>query len=466
MKNKLSRQFPITTLAAIVVVALCGFASELIESGQSSDKIIDIDSRLELFVDKYLIGKMINTTQKLHEPQLATPMNDSMKMEYGTIIKDGNLFRLYSREGRGAKFDGDTSEVTRYWESRDGIHWTNPKLGLFGIDGSKANNVILHEAYQCHNFAPFLDSRVGVDKYSRFKALAGVAKGGGLFAYVSGDGIHWKKLKDKPVIRSDAFAFDSQNVSFWSESEQCYVCYFRSWEKRETGNLRSISRTTSKDFCSWSEAVPLHPNLIGEHLYTSQAHPYFRAPQIYIATPTRFFPDRGESTDILFMTSRGNSSFDRSFLEAFIRPGLDPARWGNRSNYAVLNVVPTGAAEMSVYTTPFRRFTLRTDGFVSVNAGAVVGEFFTKFLRFSGNELFINFSTSGAGSIRIEIQDVNGKPIPGYSAGDCQEIIGDKIEQVVQWIKNPDLSKLAGQPLRLRFIMKEADLYAIQFRNN
>ncbi len=67
-------------------------------------------------------------------------------MEYGTVINDGDLFRLYTRDGRGAKFDGDVTEVTRYCESRDGIHWTKPKLGLIEIDGSKDNNVILHEA--------------------------------------------------------------------------------------------------------------------------------------------------------------------------------------------------------------------------------------------------------------------------------------------------------------------------------
>ena len=79
-----------------------------------------------------------SATLKLHEPQLAPAMTEPAdNLEYGTVIKDGELFRLYTREGRGAKFDGDTPEVTRYCESRDGIHWTKPKLGLFEIDGSK-----------------------------------------------------------------------------------------------------------------------------------------------------------------------------------------------------------------------------------------------------------------------------------------------------------------------------------------
>ena len=175
-----------------------------------------------------------------------------------------------------------------------------------------------------------LDARSGVPSDERLKALAGVHKGGGLVAFKSGDGIRWKRLHAKPVITSGDFALDSQNVSFWSESERCYVCYFRSWNTPH-GRLRTISRTTSQDYIAWSKPVALEPNFPGEHLYTSQTHPYFRAPHIYIALPTRFHPQRGASTDIMFMTARGSRPYDRTFREAFIRPGLAPSRWGNRS---------------------------------------------------------------------------------------------------------------------------------------
>ena len=215
---------------------------------------------------------------------------------------------------------------------------------------------------------------------------------------------------------------------------------------------------------TWSEPVPLKPNFPGEHIYTTLTHPYFRAPHIYIATPTRFHPERGESTDILFMTTRGAGPYDRTFREAFIRPGLDPERWGNRSNYAALNVVPTGPAEMSIYTTPFRRFTLRTDGFASVHAGADSGEMVTRPLRFAGKELVINYSTSAGGSVRVEIQDESGTPIPGFSLADSQGLVGDTIEQQVRWKNGSDVSSLAGKAVRLRFVMQEADLFAIQFQ--
>ena len=435
---------------------------------------LKLGSRRELFVDSFLIESMNGVSLKLHEPQPAPPMTEpANNLEYGTVIKDGDVFRLYTREGRGAKFDGDSSEVTRYCESRDGIHWTRPKLGLHEIDGNRDNNVILHEKSVCHNFSPFLDTRPGVPADERFKALAGTIMrnpGGGLIAFASGDGIHWRKLSEKPVMTKGAF--DSQNVSFWSETEKKYVAYVRTFtagvstatEWRLDG-LRSVSRATSDDFLHWTEPVPLHPNFEGEHLYTTLTHPYFRAPQIYIALPTRFHPQRGSSTDILFMTARGDRPYDRTFREAFIRPGLDPARWGNRSNYAALNVVQTGPAEMSIYTTPFRRFTLRLDGFASAHAGADPGELISKPLVFTGDALALNYATSAGGSVRLEIQDAHGAPVPEFALQDHDPLVGDAIDQAASWKKNRNLAALAGRTIRLRFVLREADVFAIQFRD-
>ena len=452
--------------AAAVMTTMTAVSPRLLPVAQGVEAttlmVRDIGLRRELFVDRWLIARMSGAQLKLHEPQLAPAMSEpANNLEYGTVIKDGDLFRLYTRDGRGAKRDGDAPEVTRYCESRDGIHWTKPQLGLYEIDGSNENNVILHEPPFCHNFSPFLDTRPGVPADERFKALAGTVKSS-LVAFVSGDGIHWRKLRPEPVITyTKEYAFDSQNVSFWSESEQRYVCYFRHFlDKR----FRSVCRTTSPDFVNWSEPVPLKPNFPGEHIYTTLTHPYFRAPHIYIALPTRFYPDRGESTDILFMTARGDVPYDRTFREAFIRPGLDPARWGNRSNYAALNVVPTGPTEMSIYTTPFRRFVLRTDGFASVHAGADEAEMVTKPMRFAGSELILNYATSGGGSLRVEIQDAEGRALPGFALADCRNLVGDAIEQTVRWTKDSDLKSIAGKPVRLRFVMSDADLYALSFQ--
>lgn len=422
---------------------------------------VEIESRRELFIDHHLVDRLSNASLQLQSPQLAPSMSHPANtLEYGTIIKDGNIFRLYTRDGRGAKYDGDSTEVTRYCESTDGIYWTRPNLGLLEIDGNKNNNVILNEPPFSHNFAPFLDQNPDSPPEHRFKALAGTVKSG-LVAFTSPDGIHWTKLQSAPVIQYfKEYAFDSQNVSFWSESEQRYVCYFRHFLDQK---LRSVCRTESKDFIHWSEPIALKPNLPGEHLYTTLTQPYFRAPHIYIATPTRFHPDRGESTDILLMSARGPNHFDRTFREAWIRPGLDPNRWGNRSNYAAWNIVQTADTEMSLYTTPFRRFTMRLDGFASLHAGPDPGEMISKPLSFTGSELEINFSTSAGGNIRIEIQDPSGVPIPGFSLNDAPPLVGDSINATYHWKNKPSLKKLEQRIVRLRFVLQEADIFSFRF---
>jgi hypothetical protein len=209
----------------------------------------------------------------------------------------------------------------------------------------------------------------------------------------------------------------------------------------------------------------MQANEPGEHLYTSCTHPYFRAPHIYIALPTRFQARQGAITDIAFMATRpGEDRYHRHFKEAFIRPGLGPRGWGNRANYITLNVVQTSPSEMSMFMYGGAQYVLRLDGFISINAGFEPGEFVTKLLKFSGGKLEINYSTAGAGEIRVELQDGDGKPIPGYTLDACYPIKGDSISGIVTWKENSDVSQLAGNSVQVRFVMNEADLYSMRFQ--
>jgi len=63
----------------------------------------------------------------------------------------------------------------------------------------------------------------------------------------------------------------------------------------------------------------------------------------------------------------------------------------------------------------------------------------------------------------VEIQTAEGVPVPGFSAIDCRQQIGNEIERTVTWRGGKDLSELAGKPVRLRFVMRDADLYALKF---
>ena len=77
-------------------------------------------------------------------------------------------------------------------------------------------------------------------------------------------------------------------------------------------------------------------------------------------------------------------------------------------------------------------------------------------------EAFAGALQRTAKSIRVEILGPGGVPDPqGFEQS--EEIYGDEIERAVTWKRRRDLRSLAGQPVRLRFILKDADLYALRF---
>ena len=87
----------------------------------------------------------------------------------------------------------------------------------------------------------------------------------------------------------------------------------------------------------------------------------------------------------------------------------------------------------------------------------------TKLITFAGDSLDINYRTGAAGSVKVEIQDANGTPLPGFAVSDCREIIGDEIERVVTWKAGSDVESLAGRPVRLRFVLADADVFSFRF---
>ena len=467
---------------------------------QTPAPVIDLGSRRELFVDRYLIERLNNADIRLQKPvEKGTVLTLDQPWEgafsaYFTVLKDASLYRLYYRSVPSAGKDGRAEESTCYAESADGIRWKKPDLGLYEANGSKRNNIILAgQPPYSHNFTPFIDARPGVTPAERYKALAGTSQSG-LAAFVSPDGIRWRKLREEPVMPKAATTrYDSQNLAFWSETEKRYVCYFRTFKPfPNRQSVRWVSRATSSDFLTWTPGGEMSfGDAPPEHLYTNQTSPYFRAPHIAVSIAARFMPGRQvlteeearavrvdpqyfkDCSDAVLFSTRGGNQYDRTFLESFLRPGLGPQNWVSRSNYPALNVVQTGPEEMSFYvnrnygqpTAHLARYGLRMDGFASIHAGYRGGELLTRPIRFDGRTLEINYSTSAAGGIRVEIQDAAGSPVRGFTLADSREIIGDQVERAASWNDSSDVSSLAGKPIRLRFVLKDADLFSLRFRN-
>ncbi|MEM3465716.1 MAG: hypothetical protein QXU11_06190 [Thermoproteota archaeon] len=365
-------------------------------------------------------------------------------------------------------------EFTCYAESTDGVNWVKPQLSLFEFNGSRRNNIVW-SGVGTHNFTPFRDSNPNCPLEESYKAL-GVGDGG-LYAFKSPDGVHWQLMSCRPVITKGAF--DSQNLAFWDTVRRRYAAFVRGWREE----VRDILACFSVDFVNWTEPKWLdYGEAPREHLYTNAVTPYLRAPHVFLGFPMRFIPERVKTphcykdvSDTVLMSSRDGLHW-RRWTEAFIRPGPMPERWINRNNMAAWGILVTkprltnAPDELSLYSSEayytsgnrLRRFTLRIDGFVSLHAPYSGGELVTRPLVFKGEKLRLNYSTSAAGGVMVEVLDNDGNPIPGFTMEECEELYGDEIEGEVCWKSGSDISRLSGSVVHLHLRMRDADVYALK----
>jgi hypothetical protein len=440
----------------------------LAEAAAFSAEPVDIGNRLELFVDDHLIGETKGDVSR----QMVRPEPKEVVFETGepwegntsgyyTVFQDGDLYRMIYRGWQhDAKMKAAHKEVTCYAESKDGIHWTKPKLGLFEWNGSKQNNIVWLGP-GTHNFTAFRDENPNAPAESRYKAFGGVGSfGGGLVPFESPDCVHWKLTQTKPVITNGAF--DSQNLAFWDTDRNEYRAYWRYFGD----GVRAIRTATSKDFIHWENEADLkyHAGTPTEHLYTNAIQKYFRAPHVFIGFPTRYEP-KSQQVEPILMTSRDGQLFQR-YADAVIPQTAPKDRNHNRSNYMVWGMfqLPGKPNEISVYGTEnyyertpgrVRRFVYRVDGFVALRGGADGGQVTTKPLGFKGQKLLLNYVVNPGGGLTIDALDESGKVV-----GQSQPLEGDAVDAPVSWKQNPDLS---NGMIRLRFSIRNADVYSLRF---
>lgn len=522
-------------LYSIHVFFVLMFSFILIGSNQTfaqnnnKNEEINIGSKRQLFVDNYLIQTISGEAElELHNPvpgeivlKHDAPWEGNSSV-YHSVFKDGDIYRMYYR-GSQIGIDSVANKITAphpiffcYAESKDGINWVKPNLGLFEYKGSKKNNIILANTSFADlklivgdNASFFKDENPNALPSEKYKAFVMSDKPFGLMAFKSTDGIRWEPMHNKPVITDGAF--DSQNIGFWDSeigAYRAYWRYFHPFTAKDTKSLytgiRSVRTATSKDFIHWENQANLkYESSPHEQLYTNQIFPYYRAPQLLVGFPNRYIEREWSPsmyalpevkhrqlrskismrygtglTDALFMSSHNGTVFNR-WNEAFFKAGIErPGTWNYGQHYVAWGMVETKSAlagapnELSFYSAEsfwtgtsneLRRFTLRTDGFASLNAPRKGGEVITKPFKFDGQKLSINFATSIAGAIRIELQDADGNAIPGFTLEECAELYGDNLDREVSWKGGAIPGNLLDRTIRLRIVLTDADLYSFKF---
>lgn len=421
--------------------------------------------------------------------------------DFFNILKDGGLYRMYYLGWK--VFDGDGIHVC-YAESRDGLNWERPSLGLYEYRGSTDNNILFGpKDREWDNFFVMKDNNPACPEGMRYKATAAWEFGKSLMCLVSPDGIRFRPYR----IISEGGLYDSVNTLHWDEHSGKYVLYFRGNHAKSDSHpefaescVRDVRVSESEDFEHWSEGRLLDFKGSEDYpLYTNCAGAYCRDSRYFIGFPTRYFERRGWTpsferlggkafrlehmkhspryglavTDCVFMSSRDRYSWTR-FDEACIRPGPEQDyNWMYGDAYPAAGLIETPgrfdgepneltmlveACHWDDRPTELMRYVWRLDGFASYKAGYKKKRLLTKLLTSGASALAMNFSTSARGSVYVRILDAQCDPIEGYTG--CEQF-GDSPERVIDFDR--PLCELAGKPVRIEFTMSDAEIFALNF---
>ena len=302
----------------------------------------NLGSRLELFVDDYLIDILDGVRLKLHAPQSAgkiiifdKPWEGTTSL-YHTVFQDGDSYRMYYR-GSSHQDYADQAQllpgeevipkhetVIALIESPDGITWHRPSLGLIEFEGSKDNNIVWKGQASCC-FAPFKDGNPEAPPEELYKALgnAGTWPNHALMSFVSADGKRWRLASEKPAITDGKF--DSLNVPFWDPVRGQYAAVYRDSDGVREHEIRQLQRFPQLDSRPvgrlWEQrpGTPLHQR----HLTLLPSPSHLHRPPQEIRSLEDISPNHGNCRSL---RGRVHEQPGRRALGSPFHGGLHPSR--------------------------------------------------------------------------------------------------------------------------------------------
>lgn len=385
-----------------------------------------------------------------------------------------------------------------YAESKDGIHWERPELGLREFRGSKKNNLVPGLSGVS---VPAVNP-LGPDD-ERFMCIMEHQRK--LWIATSPDGVRWMR-KPKPAL---PFAADTNNQVIYDPKLKKYVALLRGFPGRRV--------TVRCEFDSLNQAPLPYKDTGKEGYITDQMEivmdrddrdppisfdmnsisATLYAPGVYLGCVGlyRHYPgglDRkgrethryfAQGNDGTFENQLAVSRDGRRWLRPDRRPYIPLGHWGGPEGGIIIvapGIVPSGDELFQYYSghrtthgifTPgydrhvasIFRTVQEKDRFVGLATDHRGGKFTTPPLSHAGRALELNIQCTGLGETFVEIQDGGGKPIPGFTRADCDPVDLNQLRHTVSWRGNSDVSKLAGKPIRLAFSMRASKLYTFRF---
>ena len=432
---------------------------------------LNFGARKHVFIDDAIIDKKAN-------------MHITMNHPYGKqlLVKD---FRLKKSSLRPSVFDVDGviyMAMPESYSSNEGLTFlaTSPDGLRFGMKGR-----IIPETPMYGSF--FKDLNPNVTAAEQFKVNAFVGNRG-MYFYMSSDGINWRRNETIQLpLRSGG-----EGECYWDDQRGRYVSYikrdssFNTKEYPRTGHKghRAPMFETNEILKPWPfkalarpyfEGWPF-PAVTGEGqegflaqeyggVYRTRAIKYPWAPDVYLAFIWRYPGDDKARHTELAVSRNGQdwSLFGRNWYIPIGPTEEELSMYGLiRRGDEIWQYVDEGGAHGGDEERSYYRYTQRLHGFVSLDAGSTVGTANTLPLVFEGDKLVLNIKV--AGSAKVAITDKDGKEIAGFGLADCDEIKCDSTEKIVSWNGKSSVGALAGKAVRVKFQMREAKLYAFEFK--
>ena len=453
-----------------------------------------------LFLDPTLVQEAKGAALHVNPPQRHEivirpdkPWEQLMISFYLTVLDEEGKLRMWY-----ICRDKQNRPNVAYAESRDGVRWTKPNLGIVEYDGSKKNNLVGMTSLEG---VVFRDPKAPAQE--RYAYLTHLSVG--MTRYHSPDGLHWQRDKT-PLLRLGA---DTQNVTFWDERLGKYVLYLRAWNCPDVKHrYRKVVRTevsslttpmdvgpSEKSLYMWGkEKVPVigdeFPTVFAadekdppdSDVYTISAQPYPLDPRWYVGFPSMFQREGRTSCgrlEVHFAGSRDGITWHRYDRKPYAPLGLAGSESANMT-FMGPGLVVRGD-EIWQYGTGFHskhgdkearqkktdgviyRYVQRVDGFVSLDFDDAGGKCVTAPVKVDGPRLLLNVDTGALGQLRVGLQDADGKIISGFATDDCKVLRANSTCAEVSWGGGGDLTALKGREVRLVFTGSRAKLYSFRF---
>lgn len=478
---------------------------------------LTLGTRAELFVDDHVIESRTGLTRKVHQP-IDMAANPVMKPEhpwehrripFGSVLwfPEERKFKCWylamniydSRPGgRGYRkeFHVPINEAAYicYAESKDGIVWHKPELGLHEYRGSKRNNILLtcpgthfdsttvmylpHDKTWPYRMMTFIGRWPYKDDLVRRQwgdpPPFGIRRHGH-YAFGSQDGIRWQELNDnEPVLRAH-----DRSMFWWDAERRIFV----GAAKQSHAGKRAQRYAWSRDMIHWTSTADWihradekdHPGDEGEAAY---GFPYgsqwlgygemrrvrqgkgWRETKInWELLHSRDGRNWSRPLRVPFFGDAGKETWRFQVFKVFANPPIE-----RDGRLLIYYGGKTGMVSIDDGNKPFQAMclaTMRKDGFVSLHAGNKAAELVTRNFIVTAGDLRLNLRSRENGKARVEITDPEGEAISGFTLDECDPLSKDGVNIPVRW-NGGDISTLAGRKVRLRIVLTNSDLYSLR----